>query len=889
LLVRSLGRVQSTEEISDIVVKMRDGRPVLVGQLAEVIEGPQVKRGDSAAFVRQEDGKFAGGPAVVLTINKQPHGDTRQVSEEITSALLSLQQQLPDDIRLTSELYQQRAFIDLAIANVVEALRDGGVLVVLILFLFLLNFRTTFITLTAIPLSIVVTGLVFAAFGLSINTMTLGGLAVAIGELVDDAIVDVENIARRLRLNRHAPDPQNPLRVVYEASAEIRNSIVFGTAIVVLVFIPVFALSGMEGRLFMPLGFSYIVSILSSLAVSLTLTPVLSYWLLAHRRSWYWLSAVLAPLFAYAISFAVVPGLLEITRWHSAAEWWADLSWRHHLVVALGLMAPLWVFVIWSDRFAHSEQDGPLLRCLKWIAGRAISLSLWRPFVLMFAALIAVVISVVALLQLENDFLPPFDEGAVQINVVLPAGTSLATSQDVARKVEQRIKGIEEVTAFVRKTGRAELDEHAVPVNVSEFIATLTNQSDRSREEILDEIREALADVPGIVTSVEQPLAHLISHMLSGVQAQVAIKLYGDNLDVLRREARGIEVAIADVAGVKDLQVEPQVNIPQLQIRIDGHRLKQYGLRREDINQFVKTAMYGSVVSEVLIDQRTFDLMVRLDEASREDIDAVKRLSIDLPGGGTTSLESVARIREATGPNVISREQVRRRIVIQCNTSGRGLVDVVNDIRARIAPIEGELPTGYFVELGGQFQSQRSATRRMVIFFTVAILGVFLVLYSMLRSANLTLQVMVALPMAFIGSVAALYVTGQTLTVAAMVGFISLCGIASRNGILLINHYLHLVNYEGETWSKQMIVRAGQERVAPVLMTAFTSGIGLVPLALAAGQPGKEILYPVATVIIGGLITSTLLEFLVRPAMFWTMGIRAARHAARQAIDPLSK
>jgi HME family heavy-metal exporter len=376
--------------------------------------------------------------------------------------------------------------------------------------------------------------------------------------------------------------------------------------------------------------------------------------------------------------------------------------------------------------------------------------------------------------------------------------------------------------------------------------------------------------------------------MLSGVQAEVAIKLYGDNLDTLRSTAKRMELAIADVQGVKDLQVEPQVDIPQLRIQIDGHQLKKYGLRRRKINEFVETAMNGSVVSEVLIGQRTFDLLVRLDEPHRENVETVKRLAIDVPGGGTTSLDSLANIYSASGPNTVNREHVSRRIVIQCNTAGRGLVDVVHDIKTRLAPIEENLPTGYFINYGGQFEAQRSASRRMARYFAGAIVGMFLVLYTMFRSTNLSLQVMIALPTAFIGSVAALYVTGQTLTVAAMVGFISLCGIASRNGILLINHYLHLVKYEGETWSREMIVRAGQERVAPVLMTALTSGIGLVPLALAAGEPGKEILYPVATVIIGGLITCTILEFLVRPALFLQFGMESARRTVERGEEEIA-
>ena len=882
LLVRSLGRIQNARQLEDVVIKIRDSRPVLVSQVARVVEGSQVKRGDSAAFARGADGTYDGGPSVVLTINKQPNADTREVTAEIVKALKELQNGLPEDVRLNSSLYQQRAFIDLAVANVVEALRDGGVLVVVILFLFLLNFRTTFITLTAIPLSIVTTGMVFGAFGLSINTMTLGGLAVAIGELVDDAIVDVENIFRRLKLNRHSENSRHPLVVVFQASAEIRNSIVYGTVIVVLVFIPVFALSGMEGRLFAPLGLAYIVSILSSLLVSLTVTPVLSYWLLAKTRMWPWLAGLLAPFLVFAISYWAVPSFFSLFGWTEAVAWWATVPLWLHIAGGLALAPLLWLLMLGTDRLSDREEDGLLLRVLKTLAGKMIGVSLRKPVPVLGLACVAVAGSALALFRLERDFLPPFDEGAVQINVVLPPGTSLLTSQNIARKVEARLQQIHEIKAFVRKTGRAELDEHAVPVSASEIIAALDVESGKSREEILEEIREALADIPGITTSVEQPLAHLISHMLSGVQAEVAVKLYGDDLNILRRMAKEMEAVIAEVPGVKDLQVEPQVEVPQLRIEIDGHQLTKYGLRRRDINEFVQTAMNGVVVSEVLIGQRTFDLLVRLDEPYREDVEAVRRLSIDLPDGGTTSLESLARIYEASGPNTIHREQVRRRIVIQCNTSGRGLVDVVDEIKARLKPMEANLPSGYFVEYGGQFESQKSASRRMAVYFVGAIVGVFLVLYTMFRSTNLALQVMIALPMAFIGSVGALYLTGQTLTVAAMVGFISLCGIASRNGILLINHYLHLVQHEGEAWSSAMIIRAGQERVAPVLMTALTSGIELVPLALAAGEPGKEILYPVATVIIGGLITSTILEFLVRPALFLQFGMGSAKRAVER-------
>jgi HME family heavy-metal exporter len=830
-LVRALGRIESLEEIEKIVIKQRAGKSVLLGQVSRVVEGAQIKRGDSAVYLRTDanpavadsdadsepsnPGSFIGGPGIILTVTKQPGADTRDVTLRVEKMIQSLNGRLAGDIRLDTEIYQQKTFIDHAIKNVKEALRDGGILVVIILFLFLLNFRTTFITLTAIPLSIVMTALIFYFFGLSINTMTLGGLAVAIGELVDDAIVDVENVFRRLKENRNAGSPKHPLLVVFQASVEIRNSIVFGTIIVILVFIPLFALGGMEGRLFAPLGIAYIVSILSSLLVSLTVTPVLSYWLLANRNS------------------------------PTGAD-------------------------------QQLEQDSLVLRFLKWIAGLSIRFSLQMPIPCLAVASILVLIAGLALYSIERDFLPPFNEGSVQINVLMPPGTSLAKSSEVAEIAGQRIREVPEVRTLARRTGRAELDEHAEGVNVTEYFASLRD-SKRTRTEVLDDIRGRLDEVPGIVVSVEQPLAHLISHMISGVKAQVGIKLYGDDLETLRRHAKEIETVIKTVPGVTDAQVEQQTEIPQLQITVDGDRLQQFGLKRTEVTEFVETAMNGRVVSEIIEGQRKFDLLVRLDEPYREDLTTLGRLTINLPDGSTTKLEDVATIRKGSGPNQIKREQVRRRIVIQCNVTGRGLVDVVEDIKKKVQPIASELPAGYRLEYGGQFESQQSASRVIGILFVVSLVGMLLVLYTMFKSFNLALQVMVALPMAFIGSVAALRLTDQTLTIAAMVGFISLCGIATRNGILLINHYLHLVKYEGEAWTREMIVRAGKERLAPVLMTCLTTGIGLVPLALAAGETGKEILYPVATVIIGGLITSTILEFLVRPALFWQLGMRAAK------------
>ncbi|MHB1036247.1 MAG: efflux RND transporter permease subunit [Pirellulales bacterium] len=811
-LVRSIGRLQGVKDIENVVVKADSERPVLLRQVASIVEAPQVRRGDSAVN---------GAPAVMLTIAKQPGADTRLLTDQIAEALEDIKTTLRrdhPDIQINPEVYQQKAFIELGIHNVIDALRDGSILVVVILFLFLLNFRTTFITLTAIPLSIVVTGLVFKWFGMSINTMTLGGMAIAIGELVDDAIVGVENVFRRLRENKHSTNPKHALRVVYEASSEVRNSIVFSTILVVLVFVPLFALSGMEGRLFTPLGVAYIVSILASLVVSLTVTPVLSYWLLPKAK------------------------------------------------------------VMGHDK------DSFLLRWLKWLLGFAIRFSIRHPWPILGTVTAAVAVSFVVVSQLGRDFLPPFNEGSVQINVILPPGDSLETSNRIAGMVENRLRNIRGVVAFGRRTGRAELDEHAEGVNMSEIIVSFDPNCGRSRDEIMADMREELTQVPGAIIAAEQPLQHVIDQMLSGVKAQIGIKLYGDSLDVLRIKANEIKEAIKDVRGVKDLMVEQQIEIPQLRVNLDRKTLASYGLNSANVNELVETAMNGRVVSELVMGERKFDLLVRLDDQFRNDPQELERMTLELPGGGQLPLSAVADVVDSSGPNTINRENVRRRIIVQCNTAGRDLGGIVAEIQQRLAPTQASLPTGYSIQYSGQFESQQSATRTIGLLSLVSLVCMLLTLYTLFHSFNLSLQVLAALPMAAIGAVAALAITRQSLTVASMVGFISLAGIASRNGILLIAHYIHLVRHEGERFTATMIERAGKERLAPMLMTALCAGIALIPLALSAGQPGKEILYPVATVILGGLISSTLLDFFVRPALFWTFGRQAARRAMRQHL-----
>ena len=806
LLVRGLGRVQSVEDIRQVVVRDTDPRPVLVEHIAKVVERAQVKRGDSSVN---------GRDAVVLTIQKQPHADTRWLTEEIEAAIASLQESLPEGVVIDPNIYQQRSFIDYGVTNVAEALRDGAILVVIVLFLFLLNFRTTFITLTAIPLSILVTALVFKWFGLSINVMTLGGLAVALGELVDDAIVDVENIWRRLRDNAHLSQPRSTLRVVYEASSEVRGAILISTVLVILVFAPLFALSGMEGRLFTPLGMAYVVSIIASTIVSLTVTPVLSSLLL--------------------------PRLLK------------DV---------------------------HENDEGPqdswVLGGFKRAAAAVVRMSLTRTGFMagLLVSAVLLVASLMTVMQMGRNFLPPFNEGAAQVNLFARPGTSLEASRRIARMADvafNELLATEEnpdapLTSFVCRTGRAELDEHVMGVNVSEYVMTLNPESPLNRAELIEVLTHAVEDLPGVNHEIEQPIAHLISHMLSGVTAQIAIKVFGEDLGVLRSTGEEIKAAIQDIPGIAEPNVEQQQSIPQLRVELRRDRLAQYGVSARHVHEFLETAMNGRVVSQVIQGERVFDLLVRLDDAFREDIENLGRTPIELPRGGRVPLSTLAHVYEGAGPNTINRENARRRIVVRVNTAGLDLESAVTEIEKRIAE-RVQLPEGYSVELGGQFEAQREASRRIIWLSLMAIVAVFVVLYAHFGSASLVWQVLATLPIALIGGVWALVFTGQDLSIAGMVGFISLGGIAMRNGLLLVSTYQQRVAAEG--FETETIVRGSLDRVAPVLMTSLTTGLGLLPLVIGGDMPGKEILYPVATVILGGLTTSTVAEFVLRPGLFW--------------------
>lgn len=831
--IRILGRVgpsglRVVDDLVNVPVKVTDKRPVLLGQVATIIQGAELKRGDGAVN---------GLPGLVLTIVKQPHVDTRGLTDRVATALDEVEASLPADIVINSELFRLRNFIDRGVFNVGEALVIGAVLVIIVLFLFLLNFRTTFITLTAIPLSLVITTMVFRIMGylfdtsLTINVMTLGGIAVAMGELVDDAIVDVENIFRRLKENNALATPRPAIQVVYDASREIRGAIVFGTIVVILVFLPLFAISGVAGRLFEPLGVAYIVSILSSLLVSLTVTPVLSYYLLPTSKA------------------------------------------------------------------THRVSDGFLLRLLKRLAGYLIRLSMAIPGPLLLLTWVAVAVAGWQFTHLGSSFLPEFDEGSIQVNVTLPPGSSLNASNQISAMIDAKFQELQksptnpdgEILYFVRRTGRAEMDEHASPVNVGEYILSMNPDVHLRREEVVKKLLDELkVEVPGVDIEVEQPLAHLISHMISGVYAQIAIKIFGDDLDKLQELATRAKLSIQNIEGVTDPIIEPIRQTGELHIRLRSEDLAIHGVTRAYVAQILQTALQGEVVSEVLDGQRRFDLLIRLEEAYRTDYANLERFRIDLPDDrGQIELSDLADVEVGSGPNAINRENARRRIVIRCNTQGRDLASAVAEIKQQLNS-KLNLPEGYFLEYSGQFESQQEATRTILILSCVSVVGMFIVLMVLLPSVRIVLQILNALPTAFIGGVMALVITDQVLTVASLVGFISLGGIAVRNGILLVTHYVHLLKEEGESFSKETILRGSLERLAPVLMTALTAGIALVPLVVGGQEPGREILYPVASVILGGLFTSTFCEFLIHPGLFWRFsGKDAVKIAAKDEFEEI--
>ncbi|PIM51159.1 CusA/CzcA family heavy metal efflux RND transporter [Roseateles chitinivorans] len=791
-LIRHVGRTNRVEDLQGMAVAWKDGRPVLLHQLADVRYAPGLKRGDAG---------YGGKPAVIVSVQKQPAADTVRLTGQIEQALQELQAGLPKGLSAPKVLFRQADFIEASIGNVTEALRDGAVMVAIVLFAFLLSVRTTLISLVAIPLSLAVTALAFRLLDQSINVMTLGGLAIAVGELVDDAVVDVENILRRLKENRQRASPLPLLDVVRQASVEVRSGIVYATVIVVLVFVPLFALPGIEGRLFSPLGIAYIVSILASMLVSMTVTPVLCSYLLPRMK-----------------------------------------------------------------RLDHG--DSPLVARLKHWDTRLLAWSFPRAKGLIAAAVLAVVAAAATVPFFPRAFLPAFNEGSLVLGMVFNPGTSLAEANRMGALAEQLIRQVPGVTQVGRRTGRAELDEHAEGVHSAEIDVDLRRDGvPVDREVVMARIRAQLASLPAQV-AIGQPISHRLDHLLSGVRAQIAVKIYGDDTDTLRGLAEQMRQKLAGVAGLADLTVEKQVLIPQVTVRLDPQRLAQTGLAPGEAVRLLQALTHGAHGAQIVDGARRYDLVLRLPDDKRGPMDLARTL-VDTPAG-RLPVSSFATVEETDGPNQIGRENGRRRIVVYANTDGSDMSRIVADIRQVIA--RTDLPAGGFISLEGQFQAQEQATRLILGLSLLSLTMMLLVLYSRYRSAVLTGVIMANIPLALIGSVLAMWIAGVSLSVATLVGFITLAGIATRNGILKISHYINLCRLEGESFGQAMIVRGSLERLTPVLMTALVAAFALTPLLLAGDAPGKEILHPVAVVIFGGLVSSTLLDTLLTPLLFWLLG-----------------
>jgi HME family heavy-metal exporter len=789
-LIRNIGRTTRLEDLANTPVAMRAGQPIPLRQVATVDYAARFKRGEAGSM---------GQPAVILSIQKQPAADTVALTRQVEAALAELQRAMPPGVTANNVQFRQADFIAASIGNVEKVLLEAVAVVAVVLFLFLLNGRTTFISLTAIPLSVLITVVVFQLLGLSINTMTLGGLAIAIGELVDDAVVDVENVFRRLRENRARPDPQPAIIVVARASQEVRSGIVYATMIVILVFVPLFALTGIEGRLFAPLGVAYIVSILASLVVSITVTPVLCYYLLPRMK-----------------------------------------------------------------RMDHG--DSALVRVLKRWNERALLWAFARARLVYLLAGVGVAGALATVPFLPRSFLPPFNEGTLTISLQFQPGISLAEANRLGRQAELLIMQVPEVRTVGRRTGRAELDEHAEGVHSSEIDVSL-HDSTRGKQAISADIRARLSVLPGSA-NIGQPIGHRLDHMLSGVRAEIALKITGDDLDTLRTLAEGMQQRLAAIPGLTDLQVERQVRVPQLQVAVNHERAALYGVSAASVAEALQSLSGGQVVSQVVDGARRFDVVLRLGDADRTGA-GLAAVMIEAPGG-RVPLSLLAELRDTDGPNQILRENGRRRIVVLANTDG-------SDMAAIIARIRGEmeaasLPPGYFFTLEGTFQAQEEAARLIAGLSLVSLALIFMVLYSRYKSAVLALIIMGNVPLALVGAIAALWIAGQPLSVASMIGFITLAGIATRNGILKVSHYLNLALLEREKWGLALVIRGSLERLTPVLMTALSAGFALIPLMIGASEPGKEILHPVAVTIFGGLVTATLLDTFLTPLLFHRFG-----------------
>ena len=801
-LIRHIGRTSSLEDLKNIAVSNRNGQTILLRQVADITFAPAVKRGDAG---------YEGGPAVILGVQKQPSADTVALTKKIESAIAELKQGLPTGMEAPKVTFRQASFIDASISTLEGKLIGASIFVAVVLYFFLGTIRPVLISLTAIPVSILLTALVFKYFGLSINTMTLGGLAIAIGGLVDDAVVDVENVIRRLRVNldKASLDQLSPLAIVRAASLEVRTGIIYATAIIVLVFIPLFALPGVEGRLFVPLGIAFIVSTLASLLVSVTITPVLCFYLLPSMQS---------------------------LRDHDTK------------------------IVTWLK--SHYEvQLSRLLAAPK------------KPLMYAFASVIVAAASVPFM---ASSFLPPFNEGTLLIGLRLNPGVSLSESAGVASQAERLVRQVPEVTYVGRRSGRAELDEHAEGVHVSELDVGLkpAGDLDRSMAEIQADIRSRLVNLPAAI-AIGQPISHRIDHMLSGVRSQIAIKIFGDDLDVLRSQADLLRSKLAGIEGLVDLEIEKQVLAPQIKVRIDYDKAAQYGVSTSQIMATLQGMVEGERLSQIIEGNRRFALVIKLPDSAR-NLEGLADILIDTPNG-KIPLSKIASIEDGDGPNQISRDGGKRRIVLSANASKRALSDIVADIRTVIS--NQTLPEGYFITLDGQFKAQEEASKVIGLLSIGSFLLMFAVLNNRYKSMRLSLMIMSNIPLAMVGAVIGLWISGQPLSIAALIGFITLAGISVRNGILKISHYLNLMQSEGESFSLSMIIRGSIERLSPVLMTALVTAFALAPLLFEAERPGTEILHPVAVVIFSGLLSSTLLDTFLTPAMFWLYGKKASEIA----------
>ena len=796
-LIQGQGRIVVLDDIAETVITVRDGQPVLIRHVAEVGIGAAPKRGV---------GSHNGKPAVVLGIQKQPGANTLELTDRLDRTLADIQAGLPAGMKIERHIFRQADFIETSIDNLLVALRDGAILVVAIVFAFLLSARATLITLVAIPLSLVAAILSMKALGATINTMTLGGMAIALGALVDDAIIVVENIVRRLRDNLAKPESEQHtvLQVVFDATREIQGSIVFATLIIMLVFMPLFFLSGVEGRLMVPLGFAYVVSLAASLLVAITVTPVLA---------------------------ALVLPRSKIVRQNV------------------------------EPRFLHAIKGG-YRRVLD------ATLTRWKGVTLV--SVLALVASLVALSFAGRAFLPDFNEGTLTVSTATLPGTALEESDRLGQQVEQILLSHPEVVATARRTGRAEGDPHAMDVSASEMEVTL-KMRERSKEAFLAALRADLASIPGTQIVIGQPISHRIDHMLSGNRSNIAVKIFGPELPELRRLTGEIKALVQTVDGAVDVSDEQQGDIPFLTLRFRRDALARHGLSIRQVAETVEMAFSGMAVSRVQQGQASYDLAVRFDPSAKANIDAIRSTLVTTASGARIPLSALADIRNDRAPYYITRENVQRKMVVMANVAGRDLASVVDDIRRNVAA-QVKLPAGYHVEYGGQFESAEEAGRTLLFLGVGVVVGIFLLLFVAFRTARDALLVMLNLPLAIIGGVIGVFAAGGVLSVASIIGFITLFGIATRNGVMMIAHIHHLVEHEGVGDATEAVRRGAEERLVPILMTALAAGLALVPLALAAGQPGSEIQSPMAIVILFGLGCSTLLNMIVVPALYLRFG-----------------